>query len=102
MARGFLGSVIGGDARISMRRNIFRCERLRQPDQRANAGFEQLRVAAVGVQTRECAAAMHIVAAAGRERFAAAGERMADYRVPALDDLDRAADLLDPSGILVA
>ncbi len=101
VARGFLGRMVGGDTGVGVGRHVLGCERLRQLDQRAHAGLEQLRVAAIGIQSRKRSAAVHVVAAARGQRLAGAGQRMADDRVAALDHLDRAADLLDPARVLV-
>src|ERR1700722_17288057 len=103
MARRLLGRAICGQAGVRVRRYVFRRQRLRQLDQRALAGQQIFRIAAIRVDARKAAAlSVHVVATPAGQTMAARDKRVANDCVADLHPLDAFADFLDPSCVFVA
>ena len=103
VARGLLGSAVGGQTGVGKGRHVLGRQRLGQLDQRALAGTQVLGITAVGIDTGEAAVLrVHVVAAPTGQAVAAGHQRMADHRITHLHTGHRRAHGFDPAGVLVA
>src|SRR5258707_11310179 len=103
MAGGLLCYVICRQARVGMRRNIFRGKSLGQLNQRTCPGSQKFRIATISVDTRKLAAFdLHIIATSCDQRVAIGDQGMADYWIALFKALNSLSDLFHPSRIFVA
>ncbi len=101
MARRLLDGAIGGKPRVGIRRYLLGRERLRQGHDVALRRAEIFRIAAVAIETRKLAGAMHVETAPAGEASPAGNLRVNDHRIADLDTLDFLADGLHPACVLV-
>src|SRR5271168_3853381 len=103
MSRRLLRRAVGRQAGVGVWGDVFGRERLWQLDQRAGAGQQVLRVAAVCVDAGKAAVVgVHVVAAPAGEAMAARDERMTDDGVANLDAFDGLTDGFDPASVFVS
>lgn len=101
VARRLLGGAIGGQARIGIGSDFLGSEGLGKRHDIALGGAQELRIAAVAVEPRKAARAVHVHAATAGQAGAARDLGMDDDGIPDLDALDLLADRFDPAGIFM-
>ena len=97
-----LGGPVRGDARIGVRRDRLGLEALGEFDDRPLTGAQVLRKATVLRDTRKLQVdAVHVLTRPARAAQTARDDRVNDHRIARFDRRDTAADVLDPTGVLV-
>src|SRR6056297_542404 len=99
---GPFGRAIRGDPGIRHRRHLQWHDPGIQLDQGAFGGLEILGETTIQTQARKLPVfAIHVMTIAAAKAYAAAAQRMADHCIPRFDRGHGAADILDPTGILM-